>query len=249
MCWYRLALPILFILSALTPGLARGETLTIGVEDEPYYPIYQPEGDNYTGAGPEILNTFAKAAGHTIVYQRYPVSRLYRSLITGEVDYKFPDNQKWAQETKAGVTVVYSDPIITYIDGSNMIPARQRDDLVNLHILGLPLGFTPWEYKDLIAQKKVSVAENPSFDGLIQQALAGRIDAIYASVSVVAYHVKQLHLPGALVFNAHLPYTKDSYRLSSIKHPEVIAQFNKWLSENAGTVAEIKTRYGAEDGF
>jgi len=104
-----------------------------------------------------------------------------------------------------------------------MLTARRNDELSRVQTLGIPLGFTPWEYRDLIAAKKITIAENPGFDGLIQQALAGRIDAIYASVAVVAWQVGNCTSPGAPVFDARLPYTKDFYRLSTIKHPEVIA--------------------------
>jgi ABC-type amino acid transport substrate-binding protein len=242
----RLAVLALLILA---PGVTLADTLVIGVEEEPYYPVYQSQGEDYTGAAPEILNLFAKASGHTLIYRHYPIPRLYRSFIDGDLDYKFPDNEKWARDAKAGVTVVYSDPVIAYIDGANVVATRKGDDLSHLRILGIPLGFTPWDYKDLIAAKTVSISENPSFDGLIQQALAGRIDAIYASVAVIAYQVKRLGQPGALVFDANLPHTRDFYRLSTIKHPEMIAQFNKWLSDTTAAVAAIKAKYGAEDGF
>jgi hypothetical protein len=39
------------------------------------------------------------------------------------------------------------------------------------------------------------------------------------------------------------------FGLSSINHPEIIAQFNKWLGENNVLVAAIKAKYDAEEGF
>ena len=251
----RPSLAALFALLMLCPGLARGDSFVVGIESGSYYPIFEAGGESATGAAVEILNAFAKDSGHSIIYKSFPIPRLYKTFIAGDVDFKFPDNEKWVSarwaddQARAGVKIIYSDPVITYIDGANVVTTRKGIGLSNLKVLGMPLGFTPLPYKALIADKKILIAENPSFEGLIQQALRGRIDAIYGNVAVVAFRVGKLNLAGALTFDASLPYTKDSYRLSSIKYPEVIADFNNWMSRNLDALAAIKDKYRAEGGF
>lgn len=72
------------------------------------------------------------------------------------------------------------------------------------------------------------------------------VDGAYASGSVVGYQLKRMSKEGALVFAPHLPYQKSDYHLSSIKHPQLIAEFDQWMVEKAAFLAEMKKKYQLE---
>ncbi|WP_282874538.1 hypothetical protein [Pseudomonas peli] len=49
------------------------------------------------------------------------------------------------------------------------------------------------------------------------------------------------------MFDPKLPYQNDHYFLSSIHHPEVIKQFDAFLSSQAELVQILKDRHGISD--
>jgi hypothetical protein len=53
-------------------------------------------------------------------------------------------------------------------------------------------------------------------------------------------------MPGALAFDPSLPHSRAGYHLSSATHPELVAEFDQWLTANAALVAAIKARFNAE---
>ena len=70
-----------------------------------------------------------------------------------------------------------------------------------------------------------------------------------ASVAVIHYELDHvLKQPGALTFDPSLPYSRDAYYLSSIKHPELVRDFNAWMRTNRNLVDTLKQRYGVEKG-
>jgi len=63
--------------------------------------------------------------------------------------------------------------------------------------------------------------------------------------SVGKYYLNSIKKSGALVFDPSLPHTKSSYKLSSAKHPEIIAEFNEFL-KNRELMKKIKSKYDLE---
>jgi ABC-type amino acid transport substrate-binding protein len=102
---------------------------------------------------------------------------------------------------------------------------------------------------DRIKTGQIRVSENTRLEALVRQALAGRVDGVYASVAVINYQLDHvLKRPGALVFNPALPHSRDDYHLSTIKRPEIMAEFNDWMRKNRDRIAAIKIKYGVEKG-
>ena len=243
-----LALSGLFMAAACLVQPAHADTISIAVETTEYMPEYATEDGVYKGFFRDLFDAFAKAKGHTVDYKPLPIVRGNQALINGEVDAKFPDNAFWAQDMKGGAKVVYSDPVIAYIDGVSVLPDKKGAKVEEMKTLGTVTGFTPFDYLDLIKAGKVEMKENPSLEGLIQQALAGRVDGAYASVAVINYQLDKMGKSAGLVFAAGLPHTKSGYSLSSIKHPELVAEFNQWMKDNASMIADLKAKTGAEKG-
>jgi ABC-type amino acid transport substrate-binding protein len=242
----RFGLVALVWLASL-PALAR--EIVVGVEAIDYWPAYAARDGQYEGAAREIIDAFAQARGHTVLYRPFPINRLLAELMRGGVDAKFPDNPGWQADKRKGVAIVYSKPVMSYIDGTLVLPELADMDVDGVTSLGTLSGFTPFGWLDRIQAGKVAVRENPSFDQLLRQARAGRIDAIYVNVAVALNASERvLGAQGALVFTRKLPFSADSYRLSSVKSPEIIAEFDDWMARNAKLVSDILARTGAEKG-
>lgn len=229
---------------------AAAQTYTVGVENIEYYPHYNFKDGEYTGYGRAVLDAFAKAKGYTFDYRALPVARLFANFVSGDLDLKYPDNEMWSADMKKGQTVAYSSPVVAYVDGISVLPGRVGKGVDSFKVLGMVRGFTAWEWLDRIDAGTVKVQENNSFGALIEQTLRERVDGAYGNVAVVAWRLEnQLKQPGALVFDPGLPHTRSSYRLSSIKHPNVIKEFDAWVAANADTVAKLKAEYGVEKGI
>ncbi len=244
---FRRLLCLLLILAA--EGAIARETLVIGVEGLYYLPVSSYENGVYAGYARDLFDAFARDRGYAIEYRALPVPRLYASFFEGELDFKFPDNANWKQDQRAGRRIHYSDPVAAFIDGTSTPAGKQVDHPDQIRRLGTMGGFTPRAWMDRIEAGRIRLSENTRLDALVRQALAGRVDGVYASVAVINYQLDNvLKRPGALVFNPALPYSRDNYHLSSIRHPEILAEFNDWMRKNRDRVAALKLRYGVEKG-
>jgi len=227
------------------PAAARD--LVVGVEDVDYLPAYGWHGNSYGGAAREIIDAFAAANGYQAVYRPLPIKRLFAELTSGGIDLKFPDNALWAPDAKRGVAVAYSRPVIDFIDGTMVTPKRKGRAVGTL---GTVAGFTPTPWFDRIKAGKVQLKENLKLDPLLRQVLLERLDGAYVSVAVANYMLDtEFRMPGALVFDPSQPYSRDSYRVSSVRRPDLVAEFDSWLAAHAAEVKAIKDRHHAEKGL
>lgn len=244
----------LFALMLLTPLLwsplaGAREVVVIGVENQYYLPVYAYENGAYKGFARELLDAWARDRGYRVEYRALPVPRLYASFFGGQVDLKFPDNPNWKQAARAGRKISYSDSVATFIDGTSVRPERKGLGVDAVKSLGTMGGFTPWAWLDRIKAGNTVLSENYDLEALTRQALAGRVDGVYASVAVINYQLDHaLKQPGALVFDPGLPYSRDHYHLASIKRPDLVRDFNDWMRGNDDRVAALKERHGVEKG-
>lgn len=225
---------------------AQAQSYTVGVENIEYYPQYTIVDGKYGGFGREVLDRFAKDSGITFDYVPLPVARLFADFVNKKVDFKYPDNSYWSSDLKDGKGVIYSDPVVAYIDGVSVLAANKGKNVSDFKTLGTVKGFTAWDWLSLVNEGKVSLLENSNFSGLVQQALLNRVDGAYANIAVVNHTLEKLGKAGELVFDESLPHTKSFYHFSSIKHPMMVEKFNAWMKANSDAVAEMKNRYGLE---
>ena len=226
-------------------GNASAKTFKIGVENLKYYPHYDNNDGKYDGFAREILDAFAKSKSYKFSYKMRPVKRLYADFIDRQiVDFKYPDNAYWQGDMKKGKNIVYSVPVVSYVDGMMVAPENKGNGVSKVKKIGTVRGFTPWTYLDMINQGKIKVVENNSFVSLIKQTLKGRVSGAYLNVSVAKHQLDEvMKTPGALVFDENLPHTKSSYFLSTIKYPKVMKEFNAFMKNDRKIVNKIKNKY------
>jgi ABC-type amino acid transport substrate-binding protein len=242
-----LLFPILLTFAALAPLPAPAQTVyRIGVEQINYYPIYEDDHGEYIGYARALLDAFAKSQGIAFQYVPLPVARLFSSFLDKNslLDFKFPDHEDWQAQQKIGRHIVYSVPLLHYVDGVMMRPEQRGKGLAKLHVLGILLGFTPVKYEAEIAAGRMRLAQFPNFSGLLLQALMGRIDGAYMNVAVGRYQTDNiLRAPGRLVFDPTLPHVGGGYKLSTIKHPELIEKLDAFMRDHADEVNALQRKY------
>ncbi|MGL1903034.1 MAG: transporter substrate-binding domain-containing protein [Fibrobacterales bacterium] len=244
----------LFIVIVILAFVSIGSSVTkkvytVGVEELDYLPFYSSPGGVYTGFGRDILDKFSKDVGVDFVYQPMPIKRLYRNLVEGQIDFKFPDSPNWGGDLKKGVHISYSEAVIEYLDGVLVKPTRKGMGIDSLSVVGTLLGFTPEALQDYIDKGKVSITHNPSFSGLLHMVLHGRIDGAYVNPVASQYIlVNQLkESDSLLVFDPELPYIKGSFLLSTIKHKKIITKMNHWLTLNQKFIKSLYSKYGVSE--
>lgn len=237
--------------ASLNAAWAQQTTFTVGVEDLEYFPQYGHTGNQVTGFGRELLDAFAKSRGYKFEYKMYPLSRLSLEAFKFQsLDFKYPDNSYWETKLRSAVKVYYSNPVMPYVDGVLVLPRNQGRGLQDFKVLGTMTGFTPWNYLDLIRDKRVTVFENDSFISLLKQVTLNRVDGAYVNVEVAKYQLREvLHQPGALVFDPDLPHTADYYYLSSVRHPAIIKQFNHFLATEPAVYEQIRKKLAIESSI
>ena len=239
---------LLFIQNSFAEGLKLKNTFLVGVESVPFLPFSNIEKGEYQGVLKEILLEFGKSQGIMFKFIPLPITRLYADFYNGRIDFKLPANPYWQKDIKEKrrLSIHYSNPVVSYTDGV-MVPIEKEKtvSIDGLKKLGVVAGFTPWEYLDQIKAKKIVIKENPSIDGLLQQAVMKRIDGAYVNIDVANYYLK-LKSSGTskLKFAKSLPHTKSSYFLASIKHEALIKKFNLFMKKNAAVLLKIHKSFG-----
>jgi ABC-type amino acid transport substrate-binding protein len=217
----------------------------IAVYDYDYYPHHAIINGEYAGFARELLDAFAKSKGYKFEYKPFPVIRLMNEYLTVKsVDLVYPDNAYWDTEIKKGKAVIYSDGVEDYIDGLMVKPELAGKGMANIKNIGTILGFTVWDYKDLIDSGKIKLHENSQLQGLLKMGLTGRIEGVYTNIAVGNYYLNDvLKEKGKLVYDASLPHTQGKYYLSTISQPALIKELNDYLKKEKVFVETLKKKY------
>jgi ABC-type amino acid transport substrate-binding protein len=229
-------------LCLLGPSQAGAGEFRVGVEDVDYTPIMGVVDGQFQGYAQELLELFARRSGHHFVYVPLPVRRLTPQLLDGSVDLNFPDNPNWRRELKLGHKLGYSEPFVPFQDVVFVRPAQLGQPLRSL---GVVRGFTPKRFQLLVDAGQLHVTEAPAPANLVKMTLAGRIDGVALAAPVGAYQLRQVgQADGLDVDEALSGKAETHYRLSTLRHPELIAQFNDFLKAEAEAIQALQKRYG-----
>ena len=243
--------PLIVLL--LTSQLAICSTLwarefIVGVQDfENYLPYSAYRDGQYQGFNRELLDLFATKYGYKFSYKPLPLKRLYYEFLTGRVDLKYPDNPYWSSDSKQGKVIAYSAPVIDYIDGVMVLERNLGKGVKNLKRLGVVMGFTPFAYLEFIHNKEIDAVESPNLEALLTQVKRGWTNGAYLNIAVGEHFQENLlGLEENIVFDESLPHTKSTRHLSALKYPEIINDFNLFLAQSPGDIAELKKKYSLD---
>lgn len=223
------------------------KTLTIGVEAQNYMPFFETVDGEFLGFARDLFDAYANAHNHEIKYVALPVKRLISDYGSERVDFKYPDSPKWGLEEKTGLDISYSIPTLKVIYGMSIRPQFEGRPLSDIEIFSTVLGFTPRPYMSLIESGDLTVSKTTNLNSLVSQALAGRVDGIYASKSVISYILEQRQQQGQLIFAENYPGEIGLYSLSSFKYPDIIKEFDHWMATHQDDILALKQKYKIAD--
>lgn len=234
------AFPLLLIYGEETYS----EHFIVGVEDIEYYPLYAMREREYSGFSRELLDSFAAASGHDFEYRAFPVKRLVEEFVKGNTDFKFPDSPYWRTDVKEGKKIIYSDEVLEFIDGVLVPPENIGMGKNYLKTLGIPRGFTAFDYLDDIANNTINLHESNTLKSLMKMVASKRIQGVYFNIIVARYYLMNTEFnQDAVIFDKTLPHTRDYYHLSTIKHPKIMEEFNAFLANNKAQIETLKAKY------
>lgn len=231
---------------------ADGKTFTVGVEDyQNFLPYSEFRGGVYGGLGKDILDAFARHYGYTFVYKAYPLKRRDHLFVDGKLDLAYPDNPNWVAALKKNVTISYA-PILEFTDGVLVRPENLGKGIGHLKVLGIPLGFTPYPYQQLMSNGTLRVEETSDYDSLYQKLIVKRVDGAYMNTRIARYYWTKIRKAdqAPVVYDPDLPHASGQWYVSSIKHPRLVEEFKRFMATNRQEVDELKKRYqfvGSED--
>ncbi|WP_407334111.1 substrate-binding periplasmic protein [Enterovibrio sp. 27052020O] len=241
---------VLFTLFASTNTSAKQKKhVIIGVQSfTDYAPYSTYKNGEYLGFNRDLLDAFSNEYSYEFEYQALPLKRLYSSLLMGRVDVKYPDNPLWTTDLKADYEVIYSDPVVSFVDGIIMLDKNHDKPKEALKTIGMISGFTPWPYLSDIKANAITVYEANNMDALIKMLLTGRIDGIYTNVAVINHMLKQTDkTTSTLSLNTNLPLLAGTRHMSSVSRPDIVIQFNQFLIERASYIESLKQKYGLKN--
>ena len=223
-------------------------TYVVGVEDARFMPHYSVDTQGqYQGFARELLDAFAEDSGVRLIYRPLPVDELLPALLAGSVDFKYPDNPGWSGADKADHPLHYSQAAVSYVDGVMVAPRRAGLDVQQLKRLAVVDGWTPKGYEARIDAGQVLLVGSSDLPRMIRQAMLKDTDGAYYNIVVAMHYLNNVRTkPGALVFEPKLPHTRGTYHLSSVRHPELIQRFDRFLGERRGFIAALKNEHKVE---
>ena len=236
---------LVFFVASNTSSEVRKE-LIVGVQDFTEYLPYSTYSNDlgYQGFNREVFNLFERYYPYKFKYRAYPVKRLYNAFLKGLVDLKYPDNPYWSASNKKGFNIIYSLPLVSFIDGVFVHPDRASRGLRSMKVLGTIRGFTPYPYKSLINSGAIQLKEANGYQGLFLMVLKQRIDGAYFNVDVGMHYMKEyLDDPYALIFNKKLPYKEVGRHLSTIKFSGVLKDFDEFIKNHQDEISSLKNKF------
>lgn len=236
------------LIAVSMPGTAKSKTvIVVGIEDFKNYPntLYYRKNGTLAGFSKSLFDAFAEQYDYEIIYRSLPIKRLYYELTTGKVDLKFPDDNTWGKAFKQNYDVIYSKPVVDYMDGffTTKEGIHSMDDINSIAYVR---GFSPEILASSKTLRNVTVIETRELDDAIALTLNNRVDAFYANIQDGYWLLKNRFHANQLVYNESLPHNKSSYSASTVHNPEVLDDFNQFLDQNQPLILTLKEHYAKE---
>lgn len=218
------------------------KTYTISVENLSYSPFYDTDNyGSYTGFSKDLFDLFAKKNNIKLNYQPMPVARLLKEFFNGNIDFKYPDSELWQKENRVNKNIFYSNNVVEFIDGIVMKVEYKNKDISFIKTLGTIRGFESGGYRE----KGIRINESSNIPELIDKLYQNKVDAVYFNVVVALHYINHNEqFKNKFMFKKEFPHSKEFYKLSTMKHKDVIEKFNLFLKRNEKEIKKLKQKHG-----
>lgn len=233
----------LFIILVLFCLELKAKPFVIGVENISYFPLYDFSANSQHPQSftSELLSTFFEQYGYDYVFLPLPIKRFDQWFADHQIDFKFPDNRRWRDSNPLGVK--YSDAVVKLYAGSFVLATNAQMPRHKIKKLGTILGFFPTLWLADIRASKVQLVEEHSPLSIVRHLVEGNIDATNIDLNVINQCLRMLKSSEHVVLNKNAHAESFYYHLSTIRHPEVLIQFNQFLVKNKKLIQKLKHKY------
>lgn len=232
----------------LIPAAMAQTQFTVGTEDINFYPHYDFTAAGTTGFANEVLQLFAAQQGYQFSFQPLPVKRLYHEL-DNLVDFIYPDNPNWAKFQSSQASRLFSEPVIYNLGTTLVLPVNKDISLAKFRTLAVIHGFTPTAWLNLRGKHRFKLYEVPNAVSAVNLVLRGQLDGADVEYNVAQKILRDQQQEGALVVAQQLPMTRVSFHLSTVRHPQVLQQFNRFLLSHQDQIDALKQKYQLTDSL
>jgi hypothetical protein len=238
---------ILFLTTISCLQGLQAQEFIIGVEDISYYPLFEFKSNRQTHSR-ELLDSFAASKGHKFTYLPLPIKRFEKWLFEDEIDFKYPDNPRWYADDSTSKELTFSQSSVWLIAGTSVLKSSLNKKKSELKSVGTLLGFYPTTWIDEIKSGQIKLYEDASTKMLVQQLIMGHIDSIDIEPSVINYYLEELGKPSdTVVIDRSYKYDIYGFHLSTLKHPNIIKDFDDFLKKNKTLLQQLNKKYNITD--
>lgn len=235
------------MLSALINFNSQAETFIVGAQDIQYYPHYDFSRRTDKGLAWAILEAYARESGHELIYHDMPVKRLQLEMRKGNVDFVYPDNPKWYNQIIPASQKTFSVPLTRALGGTIVNPEDVGKGIDRVRRITMPLGFTPLNWQTRIDQKLTQLVYAADSTSALYLLGKRRVDAANLEYSVMQYLTVSSPEFGPFTLDPELPHDNVGFMLSTINHPEIIADINHFIENQTELIESLKLKYNLQD--
>ncbi|MDC0255968.1 transporter substrate-binding domain-containing protein [Bacteriovoracales bacterium] len=228
-------------------GISHAKVYTVGVENIDLFPYftYNKKTKEYKGAMRDLFDAYARSKGIKFVYKAYPLNRLFKYFLDGKFDIKAPSNPEWRADEKksSGKNFTYTIKMIPFQDA---LIRKLTNFGKPMKVISIVRGFTPWLIYNDVKSGKYKTRESKNMISVLSQVGLGRTDAGLVNVIQAKYLLKNDNKlkKFALDVDKSQPIASAAYHCSTINHPNLIKDFNKFIKKNKDIIRKIRDSYG-----
>lgn len=221
----------------------------IGVEDVQYYPLFDFRGHDTSRPSftKDLLAHFFESENLAYRFVALPIKRFDKWFVEHSIDFKFPDNFRWREDSTNSLGIHFSEPVLKLTAGTYVLKKNQNIDRKSISSLATIRGFYPTLWIDEVKKKQVVLYEEALPIAIVKQIIYGYSDATNIDANVLRHYLKKVNNTDELVLAKNIHSEQYHYHFSTIYYPEIIEKFNQYLKNNQDYIAKLKAKYNIQE--
>jgi len=244
----RLRVALVAMMALASPALAQQQTLRVGSTPTGVpFSFLDTKTNTIQGIMVDLITAIGKEAGFSVQIEPMQFSTLIPALQSNKIDLIAA--AMYATPVRAQV-VDFSSTVITYGEGL-VVPAGDTKDYTSLadlkgYTVGAQVGTAyvePLQKSGLFAEVKIY----DTIPDILRDVSAGRIQAGFADLPIVAYNLQQGGFPSVRLARSYVSVITGSVGIAARKSdPALLAQVNAALDKLRadGTLKAILAKWG-----
>lgn len=219
------------------------ERFIVGAQNLSYFPHYDFDSDVDKGVGWAILEAFSDATGHEFIYVALPIRRLQMELAKGNIDFVYPDSERWYNNITDSNDKSFSLPLTQAVTGTIVKKKKAGRGIAVVKNLAMPLGFTPVNWQERVNNGDTlltAVKDVTQGFALLQQE---KVDALDLEYHVAQFSTASLPQYDDVTLDLTLPHNEVAFSISTLRQQAIINELNRFITSNPKLIETIRIKY------